>query len=76
MPNRMLRLQQVLGWLEPIAHSSTYLGKRSNLTGYFEKRLFADFIFNHISSGLIFWLLEFVSDEINSWLHPFWMIPI
>ena len=42
--------------------------------GFFEQRV--PTTFQPLSSGWIFWLLEFVSDEIDSWLHPFWMIPI
>ena len=59
-----------------VEHSSTYLGKRSDLTGLKEgfKEGFEEGFKEGFKEGFRFLSVEFNSDQINSCLHPFPMI--
>ena len=59
-----------------VAHSSTYLGKRSNLTGFSERRLFADFVFSTTFPADWFsgyWNL-FLMKLIAGYIHFWWFL--
>ena len=75
-PKRKAETFKSLGYLSPDRAFVNLPGEAFQFDGFLSKETLCRLVFQPLSSGLIFWLLEFVFDEINSWLHPFPMIPI